>query len=190
MLVLFVLVTNIRLVLWAQRSNKDDAEKNVIYLTVLIPDAVDPKINLTPEKLVIDSKSGANAHYAVQIDFFKDIDVEKSKYSVTGRYIFFVLYKKELQEEFWPRLTKEKLRLHWLRTDFDRWVDEDEQEAQPEVSPFGAGGMPDLSALGGMGGMDFSQFGNLGGAGAGEDASDSEPELEEEEEVGSNEKKE
>ncbi|EPX70750.1 p23 Wos2 [Schizosaccharomyces octosporus yFS286] len=178
--------TQIPEVLWAQRSHPENPEKNVVYLTVVIPDAVEPKINLTSEKLVIDSKSGAAAHYAVQIDFFKEIDTEKSKYSLTGRNIFFVLFKKELQEEFWPRLTKEKLRLHWLRTDFERWVDEDEQEAQPEAAanPFGAGGMPDLSALGGMGGMegmDFSQLGNMGANMGGQDDEEesSEPELEE-----------
>ncbi|EPY51912.1 hypothetical protein SPOG_00334 [Schizosaccharomyces cryophilus OY26] len=186
--------TQIPEVLWAQRSHKENPDKNVIYLTVVIPDAVEPKINLTSDKLVIDSKSGAAAHYAVQIDFFKEIDTENSKYSLTGRNIFFVLYKKELQEEFWPRLTKEKLRLHWLRTDFERWVDEDEQEAQPEAAanPFGAGGMPDLSALGGgmggMEGMDFSQLGNMGGQNDEEDSS--EPELEEAGEEEGEEKKE
>jgi hypothetical protein len=31
-----------------------------------------------------------------------------------------VLFKKELGEEFWPRLLKEKGKVHFLRTDFDK----------------------------------------------------------------------
>lgn len=29
--------------------------------------------------------------------------------------------------EYWPRLTKEKAKLFYLKTDFDKWVDEDDQ---------------------------------------------------------------
>lgn len=31
-----------------------------------------------------------------------------------------VLRKKEAKEEFWPRLLKEKGKVHFLRTDFDK----------------------------------------------------------------------
>ncbi|EEB08622.1 hypothetical protein SJAG_03784 [Schizosaccharomyces japonicus yFS275] len=157
-------------VLWAQRSNAEEQDKNVIYLTVMIPDSVSPSIDVENDKLKVEAKSANSTHYAVEIPFFKEIIPEKSKYHVTGRCIYFVLYKKDAAAEFWPRLTKEKARLHWLKTDFDRWVDEDEQEEVAEpANPFGAG-MPDFSN------MDFSQFAK------GEDDSDdsSEPELEEE----------
>jgi hypothetical protein len=43
-----------------------------------------------------------------------------------------VLRKKELKEEFWPRLLKNAQKVHFLKTDFDKWVDEDEQDEAPE----------------------------------------------------------
>lgn len=52
------------------------------------------------------------------------------------------LQKKELKDEYWPRLLKENKKLHFLKTDFDKWVDEDEQNEAPEE--------------------DFSQFGGMG----------------------------
>ena len=52
------------------------------------------------------------------------------------------LRKKELKEEYWPRLLKEPKKVQFLKTDFDKWVDEDEQNEAPEE---------DFSNFGGMG---------------------------------------
>ena len=53
------------------------------------------------------------------------------------------LQKKELKEEYWPRLLKDSKKLHFLKTDFDKWVDEDEQNeaAEEDFSQFGGMGM-------------------------------------------------
>ncbi len=79
--------------------------------------------------------------------------------------------KKELKEEYWPRLTKEKVRNAFLKTDFSKWVDEDEQEGveveTEDMDPMGGmdamggGGMP---GMGGMGGMPPG-MGGMGGMG-------------------------
>lgn len=102
-----------------------------------------------------------------------------------------VLRKKQLKEEYWPRLLKDNKKLHFLKTDFDKWVDEDEQDAMPEDD---LGGMPGMGGMGGMPGMgDMSSmlggsgldFSNLGGdMGGNDDAEDDEemPALEGEEE--------
>lgn len=71
-----------------------------------------------------------------------------------------MLPKAKAAEEYWPRLTKDKVRLHNVKTDFQRWVDEDEQDEQPDMPDagfpgMGAGGMPDMGGMGGMGGMGF-----------------------------------
>jgi len=34
--------------------------------------------------------------------------------------VHFQLRKKELKEEYWPRLLKESKRVHYLKTDFDK----------------------------------------------------------------------
>ncbi len=71
-----------------------------------------------------------------------------------------MLRKKELGEEYWPRLLKDGKKIHFLKTDFDKWVDEDEQDAVPEDS-LGAGGMPsDMGGMAGMGGD--GGFGGIG----------------------------
>ena len=71
-----------------------------------------------------------------------------------------MLRKEKKQEEYWPRLTKEKVRLHNVKTDFDKWVDEDEQDEANEAGDMPFPGGMDMNALmsqmgGGAGGMDF-----------------------------------
>ena len=152
---------------WAQRSSATDAAKNIIYLTILAPDVPDEslKVSLTPTSLTVTGTSTTkNANYHVSLDFFSEIDVEASKTLHTARDIAFVLRKKEQKEEYWPRLTKEKARLHFLKTDFDKWVDEDEQDAAADEEMMagmggGMGGMP------GMEGMGMGGDGGFGGIG-------------------------
>ncbi|KAI9731331.1 MAG: hypothetical protein M1834_005234 [Cirrosporium novae-zelandiae] len=189
-------------VLWAQRSSATDAAKNYVYLTISAPDVPpkDLKLDLTPTKLIFTGTSTSlKKTYHVELEFFEEIDPENSKTNHTSRDIEFVLRKKELKEEYWPRLLKEKKKLHFLRTDFDKWVDEDEQDAAPEDDymnnlaggadvPFGAGG---AGGDGGFGGIDFSKLGagagmpgDMPGAGEGDDLSDDDmPELEDTEDA-------
>lgn len=73
--------------------------------------------------------------------------------------------------------------MHFLKTDFDKWVDEDEQDGAVDDDP--TGGMGDMGGMGGLGGdggfgdLDFSKLSGAGGAGGvggagfgGEDADD------------------
>jgi len=179
-------------VLWAQRSSKEDPEKNFIYLTISVPD-VDPKglkLDLKPTGLSFTGTSDSKkSTYHLAIEFYEEIDVENSKTNHSAKDIEMKLRKKELKEEFWPRLLKDKAKVHFLRTDFDKWVDEDEQNEAPEDDYMnnmgGAGGMGED---GGFGGIDFSKLGAAAGAGGdepdldaeeGEDESDDEmPDLE------------
>ncbi|KAK6464361.1 HSP20-like chaperone [Scheffersomyces coipomensis] len=175
-------------VLWAQRSSESDESKNVLYVTIEVLDPTNIKLDLTSThlKLTADSQDNSN-HYNLDIEFFDEVDPEKShKNTESGSHIYLVIRKKTAQEEFWPRLTKQKLKYHYIKTDFDKWVDEDEQNEVPEqedetanMMNFGGPGGPgapgglDFSQLmagaggaGGAGGFDFSQLmGGAGGAG-------------------------
>ncbi|TDL20387.1 TPR-like protein [Rickenella mellea] len=51
---------------------------------------------------------------------------QKSTTSLTPRFFDIVLRKKK-GTEYWPRLTRDKERLAYVKTDFGRWLDEDEQ---------------------------------------------------------------
>ncbi|KAL9602481.1 MAG: hypothetical protein Q9219_001773 [cf. Caloplaca sp. 3 TL-2023] len=166
-------------VTWAQRSSASDPEKNFIYLTIAAPDVPKIDLDLKPNSLTFSGTSETKkTTYHVELEFFAEIDVENSKTHHTSRDVLFVLRKKELKEDYWPRLLKENKKMHFLKTDFDKWVDEDEQEGAPVDDMMGGmGGMPDMGAMGGMGGMggdggfggiDFSKI----GAGAGGDMAD------------------
>lgn len=160
-------------VLWAQRSSDADPSKNFVYLTITVPDVSkeELKLDLKPTGLVFTGTSGTlKRKYHVELEFYGEIDPAESKINHTSKNVEMKLQKKDLKEEYWPRLLKESKRVHFLKTDFDKWVDEDEQNEAPEedFSQFGgmggaggAGGMPGMG--GDFGGIDFSKLGGGGG---------------------------
>lgn len=166
-------------VLWAQRSNKTDAAKNFIYLTISVPD-VQPsklKLELKSQSLKFAGHSDSlKRDYHLELEFYAEIDEKESKINHTAKNIEMVLRKKELKEEFWPRLLKDAKKVHFLKTDFDKWVDEDEQDEAPEDDLGNMGGMDMSSMMGGaggdFGGIDFSKLGGAGMEGAGEEGED------------------
>lgn len=152
-------------VLWAQRSNPKEASKNVIYLTIQAADVknVDLKLSANNLKFTAEQVDG-DKKYLLDLDLFDEIDVENSTKNLeSGNHIYVLLRKKNLQEEYWPRLTKEKVKLHYIKTDFDKWVDEDEQDEKAEEDDQfgGMGGMPGMGGMGGMPGMEG--LGGMGG---------------------------
>lgn len=58
------------------------------------------------------------------------------KTNVAGRNVQYVVTKKE--EEWWPRLTKEKVKSPHIQIDWAKWKDEDDDEAS---NPFDTNGM-------------------------------------------------
>lgn len=43
-----------------------------------------------------------------------------------------ILLKKPEDGPFWPRLTKEKNKYHWLKINFSKWKDESDSESEGE----------------------------------------------------------
>jgi len=152
-------------VLWAQRSNSSDPAKNVLYITLSVPD-VPPssaKLDISPTSISFSGHSDTKkVDYHVELELYAEIDVENSKSHHTPRGVELVLRKKEMKAEYWPRLPKESKKVHFLKTDFDKWVDEDDQEALADDDYGNFGGMGDD---GGLGGIDFSKLGAAGGMG-------------------------
>ncbi|KAJ4380562.1 p23 chaperone protein wos2 [Didymella sp. IMI 355093] len=154
-------------VTWAQRSSADDAEKNYVFLTIVAADVPesDLKLDLQPTKLSFKGTSTSKkVTYAVDLDFFAEIDPKESKIQHSGRDVTLVLRKKELKEEFWPRLLKDKAKVHFLKTNFDKWVDEDEQDEAPADDEM-MNQMNPMGGDGGFGGIDFSKLGAAQGMG-------------------------
>lgn len=107
--------------MWAQRNT-------ILYLTVCLEDCKDPTIKVEPEKLFFKGIGGTDRKlHEVTINFYKEVDPEKTVQSPKGRNFEFVLTKKQ-EGPYWPRLTKENKKFHWLKSDFNKWKDEDDTD--------------------------------------------------------------
>lgn len=78
------------------------------------------KLNITSKNVSFAGDSGKGVRYEVSLDLFGEIDPENSKVNHSDRDVELVLRKKELKEEYWPRLLETKQKIHFLKTDFDK----------------------------------------------------------------------
>jgi len=177
--------------LWAQRSDR-------VLLTLDVQDCASPTIKFDNDgvtetgTLEFSGTTSDGKEYELKLIMNKAIKPEDCKAAVRPRKIEMVVMKAETEDSWWPYLTYEKKKDPHIKTDFNKWVDEDEEDegnmdggfdmsAMQNMSQFGGGGMGgmDLSqmmaGMGGMGGMDMG-----GDMGEGEDDSDDEdlPDLE------------
>lgn len=117
--------TQIPHVLWAQ-------QRDHVLLTIAVPDIEKVDVKFEENSVNFSGKTASakdSVTYAVKIDLYEKIDSDACKYEIIGqKYWRVLLKKKDANAAFWPRLTKEKARLHWLQTDFDHWKDEDESD--------------------------------------------------------------
>ena len=138
-------------------------------MTIELADFENHKIELTPEgQLKFQAESHSNV-YGFDMQLFEEVDLEASKWNTKGRNIILNIVKKNADQEYWPRLTKDKIKNTHIQIDWGKWVDEDEEtEAKPlgedwegnNMNDFGGGmgGMPGMGGMGGMPGM-----GGMGG---------------------------
>ncbi|BBH10400.1 HSP20-like chaperones superfamily protein [Prunus dulcis] len=142
---------------WAQRVDK-------VFITVLLPDAKDAKVKLEPDGVFSFSASAGaeNHHYELKLDLFDKVNVEQNK-CWSEEYL---LYLGEGRESLVEKLLRGDGKTpHYVKVDWDKWVDEDEDTGS---------GPSDLD----LGGMDFSKFGGMGGDDAMGDFDDSDEDLE------------
>ena len=108
-------------VLWAQRSHASEATKNIIYLTINAPDCAPDSVKAAVEAGKVHfSGSSKLRNYLVDLELYAEVDPDLSKTHISARGVVFVLMKKELKPEFWPRLLKDSKKQHYLKTDFDK----------------------------------------------------------------------
>ncbi|KAF9786075.1 HSP20-like chaperone [Thelephora terrestris] len=147
-------------ILWAQRSSDVQAGKNVVYLTVNLPDINGStlKYELTSSKISFKARTGnakkgvEEKDYAFDMELFGEVIPEESKRHLNSRRFSVILRKKEKKLEYWPRLPKAEQKSDFIKVDFDKWVDEDEQDGAgvSENKDLDIGGMPKLGGLGEM----------------------------------------
>lgn len=102
----------------------------------------------------------------------------------SGRCYEFIISKADTTSDYWPSLTTDKKKPHWLKVDFNKWKDEgSDDDSESGAAPGGPGGAPGGFGDGGMGNFNdlMSQMGGGGGFGAGGDGKPSFDDLDNEE---------
>lgn len=149
-------------VIWAQRNN-------VVFVTICVEDSINPTVKIEPEQIVFHSVAGLTKKvYEITIPLFGAVEPENSKTTIGGRCIELVLQKPLCDVKYWPHLTKEKKKYHWLKVDFKKWKDEDDSDDEAASGGAPGGGLggdnfDDMLSMMGGGGAGESKFGGLGG---------------------------
>jgi len=115
---------------WAMRNDK-------VFVAFQVEDAKNIAVSFEEQKITfsctntteqimptIDGKkeiAKETKRFRNEIDLFGKVNTEKCGYQVFGRCIKCLLPRAEVGD-YWPRLTKEKLKIHWLKVDFSRWI--------------------------------------------------------------------
>ncbi|CAB3235576.1 unnamed protein product [Arctia plantaginis] len=108
-------------VLWAQR-------KAEVFLTISV-ESKDPTIKIEQDSIYFKGINVSdNKSHEVTIPLYDSVIPESSDYVNKGRCIEVILNKKNTDASYWPSLTKDKKKPHYLKVDFNKWIDEDDEE--------------------------------------------------------------
>ena len=117
---------------WAQR-------KDTLFVTIDLQGVKDPVLEVTAGKITFKGEAqshgtGPETHaYALELNLYDEINTDDVKENRTDRTLRLLIGKKE-PGPFWPRLVKETGKVSYIKTDFDRWVDEDEEDEAPGLA--------------------------------------------------------
>tara|TARA_B110000503_G_C7032620_1_gene364702 strand:+ start:570 stop:866 length:297 start_codon:yes stop_codon:yes gene_type:complete len=90
---------------------------------------------------LIYSCVAASEKYHMALEVFEQIVKDESKWNIKGRNVMISLSKKDKeQDEWWPRITKDKVKNHHITIDFNRWVDPDDSGDDKKDGPGGGPG--------------------------------------------------
>ena len=106
---------------WAQRSDR-------LLVTIDLPGATDTKIDLTPEGHLTFTGKINEVKYGIDLDLYKEVNTDESKWNMKGRNVLLNIIKKDTEDEYWPRITKEKMKHTHIKIDWAKWVDEEDQD--------------------------------------------------------------
>ncbi|KVH94471.1 hypothetical protein Ccrd_003467 [Cynara cardunculus var. scolymus] len=147
-------VSRIPEVKWAQREDK-------VFITVLLADTKDAKVNLAPEGVFTFSATAGTHQYDLKLELFDKVNVDESKINTGERSVFCILEKAE--PKWWKKLLSGDGKTpHYVKVDWDKWKFGD-------MGGMGGMGMPGMGGMGmpGMGGMGMPGMGGMGMPGMG-----------------------
>ena len=122
---------------WAQRKDK-------LYLTINVVHSKKPTIEIKGKKTKYEGTDGTK-NYSFDIELYDEIDTENSKYTLDTRNIFLNLKKKK-EGAYWPRLTSEKVKYHWIEIDWNYFVDDEEEEEEAKEPNFEGKNLSEINA--------------------------------------------
>jgi len=71
--------------------------------------------------------------YAMTLETFKKLVKDESKWNLKGRNVLINLSKEDKEdEEWWPRITKDKVKNQQITIDWGRWKEADDEEEETE----------------------------------------------------------
>ncbi|TDG52072.1 hypothetical protein AWZ03_001353 [Drosophila navojoa] len=106
---------------WAQRSD-------LIYVIIDV-ECKDIEHKVTEKTFTFKGVNALDASkkYEVTLNFYNSVDPEKVTSKNIGRCLEFTIPKKE-NGPYWPTLTTDKTKLHFLKANFAKWRDESDEE--------------------------------------------------------------
>ncbi|KAH7683568.1 HSP20-like chaperones domain-containing protein [Dioscorea alata] len=115
----------------AQKSDK-------VFITIELPDAKDVKLSLQPDgHFHFSAITGAdNVAFEIELELFDKVNVDESKAAIGSRTVCYLVKKAE--KKWWSRLLKQEGKPPvFLKVDWDKWVDEDDEKENRYDMDFG-----------------------------------------------------
>uniref|UniRef100_A0A7E4VM34 CS domain-containing protein n=1 Tax=Panagrellus redivivus TaxID=6233 RepID=A0A7E4VM34_PANRE len=140
--------TKTPLILWAQH-------KTNVLLTIDIDELKLSKLDISGTDFHILGSTPDGTSYEASLPLFAAVKGSEVRQLKGTRHIELVIPKEA--EEWWPRLCSDNVKRHFVKVDFNKWVDEDEIEEELNL------GNSDMFQ--GMDFMNGANFGDMGGMG-------------------------
>ena len=133
---------------WAERKDK-------LFVTLELNEVSNPRIDIVDSKVLSFSGVSGGKQYELQLELFGEVVKEDSKWTLDTRNIFLNIKKKEAGP-YWGYINKDKKKYPFIHIDWNRYIDEDEEDEKPNNDMMG--GFPGMgNNFMDMGGM------NMGG---------------------------
>ncbi|OJD29057.1 cs domain-containing protein [Diplodia corticola] len=120
-------------VLWAQRSCYSP-DSNYVFLTIAIHDVPRRSLELDVQerKVVLDAHSDlSDTEYHLELNLHDDVYPNEAEIRHTDRQLELKLFKAE-PDYWWPALLSDADVPSYVKQDFERWVNKDEQDGEPD----------------------------------------------------------
>jgi prostaglandin-E synthase len=128
-----VAVVNTAPIKWAQRDD-------FLYVTVIVDEVTDESVTFTETAMIFKGTDKRKSYYEHSVEFYQPIIPDGSAFMVHPLGVQMIVKKdKEKRNDgndgFWPRLLKDEHHGLDVTVDWNRWVDEDDDQSE-DVHPF------------------------------------------------------